>query len=1017
MIAVVIMVIVIAVVGAGSYFAFNGVSTSSNGNGNPSHTVSSCEPVASAFCKGQSGGHDLYLSVPLKTTQTSIPLTFTTQFQGTGKVSYYLYDFGDGATLNSTNSVVQHTYTSGGTFLASVQAKVVGQSALHDNYQRLLLIPVTASSAGSVNVEVPREATTIVANSSSTVNPTPLLGSTAAWVKLNGTYTSAPTDSNSIPLTPTMVASTGGLVTGAASGATYYQGQFNFTSAGVHWVTFVGGGSVAGKTYYQNYTWTVFVGAPGTHLGWVQGGTGAAGATTSGVSKHPGTLDVWELIPGGSYSEDPAYDYETAGYEPIINVYQTLIAYNGSDTGSSPSDYVPQLATCVPGSAMCTSMYGAGNSGIDGYNYTFVLSPSAQFYDPSTGNSWGVYPSDVVFSLARTMGFSTGIAFGATNGWIVTQALLSSGNSGWDAMHGVVNNTPQNIFASMSVNDSAWCPAAAMTQAHGCVTFHANANGLNWPYFLELIADGLGSSIVPCGWFSAQAQGAGIPNWTAGSEGAGDNGDHPCTLPGGATSTTDAAFSANVSAQNPEGWDSWEQAGAGLSGTYVGNVQWNMVGSGPYYMKSLTPGVSFLLQASPAYVAPCTWTGCEPAAGTYAKTVSVIWETTATPGEEAYKSGIADAASVPLPDLSLLLSLVNAGTVSLTSFPTISVYFFPFNLNFDQAGAQSIVPTENVPGTFLSSNSMRQFLVNSYPYQTIQNTIQERNGLTFDINYGGAIPLTMQYNQANISWPSGDPTGSASTPGTAQWWWAQATNSSSVNYDPMLTSLGCSSSTPCIVPMMGELGAPDVDQRITAWASEVNTISGGAIQIATNDINFGQLVGDSTSSAPGANPLGAFQLGWAPDYPDATDYVTPMYLANSTYTYSDAVYPQLTNVTQGYDNPSCGHVGDYAYWAIQANNHAIGDSCQGTAYLAMNVALHLAATQTDVNQRNILYWQAESIANGLALYLYWGQSNIVESCASYLDVSSFNNNITIGGGTDNTWYSVVYTSTGNGATE
>lgn len=1017
--AAIIMVVVIAIVGGGTYFAFSGVSTSSSSGPSGTHVgPTSCAPATSAICQGLSGGHDVFLSVLLKSAQATIPVQFTAQYGGTGKVSYYLYNFGDGSAVdNSTSSVVYHTYMTGGTFIASVQAKVVGQTQLHDNYQRLLVIPVNPSSSGSDVLELPKESTTLVANSSSTVSPTALLPGTTSWIKVNGTYTSAPTDPAAVEIAPTLVTDSAGTITSSTltSGATYVQAEATFSTTGPHWVTLVGGATVGGTTYYQNYTWSVFVAPPGVSLGWVAAGTGTHSSTSTTKSLHPGTLDIYEYIPGGSYSEDPAYDYETAGYEPIINVYQTLIAYNGSDTGSAPTDYVPELATCVPGSTLCTNLYGAQYSGIQGYNYTFVLNPNSRFYDPSTGASWPVYPSDVVFSLARTMGFSTGIAFGATNGWIVTQALLSAGNATWDAMHATVNNTPQNVFASMSVNDSQWCPAAAMTMANGCVTFHADANGLNWPYFMELIADGLGSSIVPCGWFSADAQGAGIPMWTNGTEMSSDAGDHPCTLPGGATNTTSSAFTNAVAAMNPKGWDSWEKLGSGATGTYVGNVQWNMLGSGPYYMKALTPGSSYLLQANPAYVAPCSWTGCEPAAGTYAHTVSVIWEQTATPGEEAYKAGIADAAGVPLPDLSFLLNLVDSGTVSLTEFPTISIYFFPFNMQFDVAGAQSIVPTENVGSTALSELALRQFLVNAYPYATVQSTIQERNGLTFGINYGGAIPLTMQYNQQNISWPAGDPTGSASTPGTAQWWWSQATNSASPYYDSQLAT--CSSSSPCIVPMMGELGAPDVDQRITAWASEVSTISGGALQIASNDLPFFQLVGYSTASAPGSNPLGAFTLGWAPDYPDPTDYVTPMYLANSTYTYSDAVAQQLENVTQGFDSPACHSSSDYGYWAVQANNHAIPNNCQGAAYEAMNLALHVAASDTNSTSRNILYWQAESIANGLALYLYFEQSNIVESAASYLNLNSFNSNVTIGGGQDNTWYTVTYLASGNGATD
>jgi len=489
-------------------------------------------------------------------------------------------------------------------------------------------------------------------------------------------------------------------------------------------------------------------------------------------------------------------------------------------------------------------------------------------------------------------------------------------------------------------------------------------------------------------------------------------GDHPCLLPGNTTTTDDAAFTTAVNAMQPKSWDAWEVAGAHPTS----NVQYHPVGSGPYYMKQYIGAAGYLLAASPAYVAPCNWKGCEPAAGTYAKTVSVTWEASATPGEQAYKAGIADAASIPQTDLSLLLALVNGGTVSLLSFPTISIYFFPMDLNFDYTGAQAIVPNANVPSTTLSNEAVRQFLVHAYPYTTIENTINQADGLTFGINYGGAIPISMQFAQENISWPSGDPSGAA--PGSAAWWWGQATNSSNPLgfYDPALS--GCSSGSPCVLGTVGATAAPTIDESMAAWGQEVNSITGGAFQLGTADINFGEAVGYSTASPPGGNPMPMFFLGWAPDYPDATDYVNPMYAPNATYTLSDAVEQQLTNSTQGYDSATCHANSDYNWWAVQAKSPGgIPENCQGSAYDAMVTAMGMAATDSNVSSRNLLYWAVESIANGLALYQYMYQSNVVGSYASYLLGSSFNENVTLGGGAENPFYEIVYAATGNGASD
>ena len=1009
-VAAIIMVVVLAVVGAGAYFAFTGTTT--NGSSG-STSVQSCEPKSSPLCGTLSGGHDLFLSTAFRTSQTGIPNYFTAGYSGGQKISYYLFNFGDGTTQNSTVPSVSHTYLSPGSYLSSVQAKVSGSNILHDSYKSLLLLNVAAASSSSISTEVPRVSGVITANQSTAVNPTAVLPNGGA-VNVSGSYVGTPSDPNSIPIQPSLIVSSGGSVSHAVTTTTSASGNFTFSTPGVNWITFVGGGQVGSTTYYQNYTWSVFVAQAGFSAGWVTGGgsSGGGGGGGSFRSQHPGTLSVYELVPGGSYSEDPALDYETAGYEPIVNVYQTLIFYNGSETGTTYTSYVPQVAACVPGSPTCTSLFGNGFTGIssDAKNYTFVIGTHSQFYDPVSGKNWGVYPSDVVFSVARTMAFATLPCVGCNNGWILSQALLSAGNGTWDSIHGAMNNTPQNVFASMSVNDSQWCPAAAMTNYHGCVTFHANANGVAWPYFMELIADNLGASITPCGWFSASPQDAGVPGWTNGTiSGAGDQ---PCTLPGGVTTTNSSAFTSAVAAMPPKSWDSWETLGSG--GNYVGNVQWNMAGSGPYYMKQINPGTSYLLQANPAFQPECTWTGCQPAAGTYAKTVNVLWESTPTQGEQAYKAGIADFASVPTTDLSFLLSMVNAGGVQLVPFGSLSIYFFPFNTAFDVAGAQSLVPATNVPSTWYSYVGMRQFIANAYPYATIQNTINTKNGIVFDLSYGGAIPHGMaNFYQGNISWPAGDPNGSAT--GSASWWWTQITTPSSPFYDPQTAA--CSSSTPCVVPLIGQTGAPDLDQRIAALGASVAKLSGGAVEVQSADVNFGTLVGDSLGKGPYNNPLPLYQLGWAPDYPDPTDYVAPLYAANGTYTAGDTVYQQLTNYTQGFSSASCHSSSDYGYWAIQGRDHNITNGCQGAAYIALQFAMAAAAVDPNVNTRVFTYWQAESIANGLALYVYWGQSNIVESMASYLNGNSVNQNVVIGGGNTNTWYTVTYASSGNGVSD
>ncbi len=461
------------------------------------------------------------------------------------------------------------------------------------------------------------------------------------------------------------------------------------------------------------------------------------------------------------------------------------------------------------------------------------------------------------------------------------------------------------------------------------------------------------------------------------------------------------------------GWDSWELAAS--APPFVGNVQYHMAGTGPYALKSLLPATSYTLEANPAYVANpfCSWAGCAPAAGAYVPSVSVTWETSQVPGEQAYESGTADFASIPSTDTSFLLQLLAQGKVLATSFPSISIFFFPYNLYFNKAGAATYTTNPiTIPSDFFGNVGIRQFFTHAYPYNTVEQTINTKDGIQYLFNYGGAIPQYMaNYYPTNVSWPTGDPSSSATTPGTAAWWWAQVTDSSSPYYDANVTSQ-CTTSSPCQLPFFGETGAPGLDEATALWASEINQLSGGKIKVSVVDINFITLVINSAYSGPYNNPMPFFTLGWAPDYPDPTDYVAPLYLPDNTYTAGDALNEQLQNPE--YIDGSChsyASMADFYYWAnlASATNGAGGipNNCQGAAYDAMLVGLANASTLAAGPQRVLVYNLAEQIANGLALYTYWGQQNTIVSTAAWIVPQSYNPNVTIGGGSDSTWYSIT----------
>ena len=113
-----------------------------------------------------------------------------------------------------------------------------------------------------------------------------------------------------------------------------------------------------------------------------------------------------ENVPGGPYSFDPQIDYDAVGFEELLNIYSTLVIYNGSSTSS----FLPMAAAYLP-----TQQNGGINSNYT--EYTFKIRPGLYF---SNGDPITAY--DVWYSLIRDVLFAGGTP--GTPGWILTQYLI-----------------------------------------------------------------------------------------------------------------------------------------------------------------------------------------------------------------------------------------------------------------------------------------------------------------------------------------------------------------------------------------------------------------------------------------------------------------------------------------------------------------------------------------------------------------------------------------------------------------
>ena len=222
------------------------------------------------------------------------------------------------------------------------------------------------------------------------------------------------------------------------------------------------------------------------------------------------------------------------------------------------------------------------------------------------------------------------------------------------------------------------------------------------------------------------------------------------------------------------------------------------------------------------------------------------------------------------------------GKIGLLTVPNLSINLLAFALTFDPSAAKTLDPNPlNVPGDFFNYVGLRQFLVNAFPYTTVENTIFTTDGIQYGFNYGGAIPQYMgNYYPTNISWPSTDPVTNPATVGSAAWWWAQATTAGTPYYDPELAALHDEQPVPVpdhraegawrgpADPGLPALHQPDI--RRAARAQHVR------LWFRLRRLCFRRL----WTAFPGQSAVPAYNLGWAPDYPDPTDYVAPFYYAN-----------------------------------------------------------------------------------------------------------------------------------------
>jgi YVTN family beta-propeller protein len=901
--------------------------------------------------------HDLTVAASNVTNLAGFSTTFTTS-GAPPSVSSYTWEWGDGTSQTSPGNVQTHAYASPGIYLVYVTA-TDSSGNLYDNLNALLRFPVSSSYLGDGLGNLAQLSGNVVANSTSSTNAQAVI-SPGSTVVVSNWISNAPTNPETTMGSPTYSLSA------TALNHAFLANSLTSTS-GLSGVTVIFSSSAPAGSYILNFSVPTTTSGVGLAVSACSNFTftilvAAGGSTTSTSgqkSPNPGTLNVYEVgnLTVQMYSSplDPQVAYGGLPGALVMNVYQSLIRFNGSQAGPDPTDFVPDLATCVPGSMQCQQLYAS--TMISGDNWTFVINPSAKFYNGTTGASWSVTPNDVAFSMARgcLYGDSVANAFGilphswASPDWVICQALLPTGNNNWDGdLHYIYNSTPSHILSAIQVNATPFCTATMMDGVHGagCVTFDTSGSGRAWPEFLVLLA-GFGSGIASCA--ALTSQGLGLPGWESGTT---------CLPAPPGTSPNPNPIPGDTA------WDSAENI-AQLPAA-ITNMAHPGVGSGPYYVSQFNNLTGYTLTANPAWGGTTCQggriDGCLPratAGGTpsYIPTVRVIFETTPGPGLAAMANGQADFIDTGRGNSSQVLSETQAGKMATMSTPGITEWWYSVSMYYNQTRADSFMGSmPTLPANATQDLNFRQFLAASFPHVSAMNNQCISSGMSYCISEGGTIPAFMgSYYPTDISWNFGDPDSNPADVGGAAWWWAQTAADNMVGQ-------ACTVSAPCTFPFATLASSTGMSNDTSLWVHAIETLSNGAIQPKLVYLDVNTLWDNAVYSPPQDEPFPLFTAGWAPDYFDPSDYVDPILLPPQTYTYETGLYQNLSV------NPQFLAKCPGLSW-----DPTVTESCQGTAYNTLTQLVTqgdgCAPPTCSASQRALLYDLAEHIEQQLGLYV------------------------------------------------
>jgi ABC-type transport system substrate-binding protein len=456
-----------------------------------------------------------------------------------------------------------------------------------------------------------------------------------------------------------------------------------------------------------------------------------------------------------------------------------------------------------------------------------------------------------------------------TAGWIPCQDLLPGGGFAPNA------TSYQNVTNAITVNNG--------TQT---VTFHLLKPD---PAFLDYLCDPSGTSITDYSWLVAH--GAGI-------------------------TFTPAGFAAYINQGNEVDYNSY--------------TRYNTMGSGPYMIKDFLIGQSITLAPNPYYTPIPGVPGFSHAAN---DTIYIQWEKDTTTALLMAENGQTDIINYVLSsDYPIMAHLQSEGKINITSFPTLNIAYYVFNVEVNTSMLSSLGPGYHLPQYYFANLDVRRAWAYAFNYTNYINNLIGNNiyGGDFAFNYVGIIPKGMpgymgasQLQQAGAVVPTYDLTIAK------QYMEESGLYNLSINF-PIIVSSG-----------------DFIDfAAVQAWASVMSTIDPN-IQASALYMPFSEIFG---YMVPNEDPLPIVTgTDWTPDFPFPSDYVIPMYSEGGMFGTGYGYTPQVFTAA-GYPNESATDVLMNEYLTVAQST--------GNASLAIKY-----------------YDQAEVLGVNLTLYVYVSQEN------------------------------------------